>query len=322
MRIGIATGKCIVGPIGPSGSDLSGSGEAPILADRLQRAAQPNTIWICGKTRQLAGNRFDFEALEPVSVRGQTQRVQAYELIGVKARHNAFDGAGERKLTPLVGRESEWEQLQEAWGRTQRGQGHVVSLVGDAGLGKTRLLYEFKRAVDKSAGGKVYEGSCFDHDYGGNPLFLPFREVVKSLFSLDDGSKQVADLLGEGARQIELDPAALPALRHLLSQTAGEFAGLPSVVIRKRTVEALCELVAAVARRHPLALIVEDFHWTDEPTKEVVEKLVADAANLRLMLVLAFRPPEDPPRGALNQQWVQRVLNRPHSTRLDLHSIG
>jgi tetratricopeptide (TPR) repeat protein len=197
-----------------------------------------------------------------------------------------------RGLTRFVGRDLELQRLLSAWHQVQQGHGHVVSVVGEAGLGKSRLLYEFKRQLEQT-GTRYVEGTCFT--YGGSISYLPFLAVVRALCGLEEDGAEVEAkrLIAAHLATLGLAPTAVaPYLHNLLSFTVEDdlFPKLTADLIRQRTVEALKTLVVAEATRHPLALIFEDVRWIDKATEEVVSAVVDAIPTLPLLLVLVYRP--------------------------------
>jgi tetratricopeptide (TPR) repeat protein len=167
-------------------------------------------------------------------------------------------------------------------------------VVGEAGLGKTRLLHEFRRVLDASSGATaVYEGSCFAH--ADTSSYLPFRDLLRVLFRLQetDSAEQVAQRVAGAASELGVDPAAVtPFVLNVLSYSVDDevFRALPAHVVRERTVAALRAVIVAAAVRRPLVLIIEDLHWIDEATEEVLSGLVSDVEGANVLLVLVFRP--------------------------------
>ena len=294
MRLGVNTGTVVVGRIGDNlRMDYTAVGDTTNLAARLQQAATPGAVWVGEATHRLSANEFTWERLELDKLRGREGAVVAYVLTDLKHTVGGrFEDPGIRGLTPLVGREQELKQMEAAWGDARDGKGRVVSVVGEAGLGKTRLLHEFKRIVSSSASSMLCEGSCFDH--GNTTSYLPFRELLKTLFRLQSvrSETDAVTRVNRGVEELGLDGSVASAILNVLSYPVADegFRTLPANLIRERTVKALRAVIAAVAARQPLALVFEDLHWIDQATEEVVSALVDDAPTLSLLLVLVFRP--------------------------------
>jgi class 3 adenylate cyclase len=288
MRLGLNTGTVVVGRIGDDlRMDYTAQGDTVNLAARLQQLAPPGAVWVAEATYRAAGAAFVWQALGPLPVKGKAVPVAAYELRGRLASRSRFDAVARRGLTRFVGRDPELRQLLAAWGQAQQGHGQVVSVVGEAGLGKSRLLYEFKQQLGQ-AGARYVEGTCFT--YGESISYLPFLDIVRTLCGLAEGGDEAA-----AKRQIDahlatlaLEPSAVvPYLHNLLSFTVDDaiFPRLMPELIRQRTVAALTTLMVAEARARPLVLILEDVHWIDVATEDVVGALVEAMATLPLLLV-------------------------------------
>jgi class 3 adenylate cyclase/tetratricopeptide (TPR) repeat protein len=293
MRLGINTGSVVVARIGDTlRMDYTAQGDTTNLAARLQQMAPAGTIWVGESTYRVARSAFEWRSIGPVAVKGRETPVGAYELVGRRALRSRFEAKAQRGLTRFIGRDQEFEALLARWNTARRGLGQVVSVIGEAGMGKSRLLYEFK---ERLAGERTpyLEGSCFT--YGDSISYLPFVEVVKALFGLE---RATAD--AEARRQIdrrlaelEVAPAAVvPYLQNLLALPVDDpgFATLPPHLVRERTVTALTTLIQRVAARQPFVLIIEDVHWIDQATEEVLGALVEALPALPLLLVLVYRP--------------------------------
>jgi class 3 adenylate cyclase/tetratricopeptide (TPR) repeat protein len=342
MRVGVNSGTVVVGSIGDNlRMDYTAVGDTTNLAARLQQSAPAGAIWVGEATHRLGGNEFAWERLEPGSVRGREGSVVAYEL--VEHRHpvpNKFDEPSGRGLTPLVARERELQQIEAAWAQARLGRGGVVSIVGEAGLGKTRLLHEFKRNLGSGPPSIVCEGSCFAH--GDTSSYMPFRDVLKSLFKLE-GIHSESEAARSVARVVEdlgLDSTSVAApILNVLSYPIADktFRALPANLVRERTVSALRAVIRAVAARQPMVLVIEDLHWIDQATEEVVSALVNDAEALNLLLVFVFRPEylhtwgdrANHSRIALarlpspsSAEMVRAVLHRPHAIWVALRQLS
>ncbi len=335
MRIGINTGIALVGPIGDNlRLDYTAVGDTTNLAARLQQSAPAGAIWVSQATHRLASAQFEWEALEPLRVRGREEPVRVLALLALRATPAAsVDPSSERALTPLIGREQELKQLEDAWVEARQGRGRVVSIVAEAGLGKTRLLHEFKRKV-AARSNTFYEGSCFDH--GQSSAYLPFRELLKSLFQLESVDSDIdgAARVGRAVAELGLDATVAAAVCSLLSYpVATEPRAMSAQVIR----DALRAIVVAVASRRPVVLVIEDLHWIDQATQELVTGLVDQAHGLQLLLVFVFRPEylskweklKDHPLIALtglpspsSAEMVRAVLARPQATWVALRRIS
>jgi class 3 adenylate cyclase/tetratricopeptide (TPR) repeat protein len=336
MRIGVNTGTVVVGRIGDNlRMDYTAQGDTTNFAARLQQMAPPGAIWVGDPSYRLARAAFEWRPVGPIMVKGRETPASTHELVGRRPLRSRFDVQAQRGLTRFVGRDLEFKQLLSCWTRAKQGQGQVVCVVGEAGLGKSRLIHEFKDRLSRE--GDLYlEGSCFA--YGERVSYLPFIEVVKMLCGLEGLSQE-----GEAKRRIDgrvaalaLDPAAVtPYLQNLLAFTVDDpsFEKLPSHLIRERTVAALNALLLAAAVECPLALIIEDAHWTDKATEEVVAALVEAMAAEPLLVMLVYRPEYlhawtttayhtyialSQLPSASTAEMVRAILDKPYASRLPL----
>ena len=336
MRMGINTGVTVVGPIGDRlRMDYTAVGDTTNLAARLQQMAPPGGIWVSSATQRLAGDHFEWEALPSQPVRGREEPVRVFSLLDLRASTaNRFDPAEERRLTPLIGREAELGRFEQAWSLARAGAGQVLSVIAEAGLGKTRLLHEFKRRLAPDERSLLCEGSCFDH--GTTSAYLPFREPLKALLQIEGvpADAEGASRVSKAVADLGLDAMVSAVVLSVLSFPAPEekFGAISAQVVR----DALRRVISAVAARRPLVLIIEDLHWIDQATQEVVNGLVEDAKSLSLLLVLVFRREylrafaEPGSRldssavdgAALDAEMQRAGLSKPHATWIALAPIG
>jgi class 3 adenylate cyclase/tetratricopeptide (TPR) repeat protein len=293
MRLGLNTGMVVVGRIGDDlRMDYTAQGDTVNLAARMQQMAPPGAIWVAEATYRAAGEAFVWQALGPMLVKGKAAPVEVYELRGRHASRSRFDMVARRGLTRFVGRDPELEQLLAAWGQAQQGGGRVVSVIGEAGFGKSRLLHEFKQQLGQ-AGARYVEGTCFT--YGDSISYLPFLDIVPAMCGLEEGGDEAAakHQLAAHLATLALEPSVVaPYLHNLLSFTVDDavFPKLTPELIRRRTVAALTTLTVAEAHAYPLVLILEDVHWIDKATEEVVGAVVEAMADVPLLVVLVYRP--------------------------------
>ena len=294
VRIGIATGLVVVGePIySDEGCQQTAIGETPNLAARLQNLAGPNGIVIDAATRQQIGGFFKFRDLGTIALKGLPNPVPAWEVVEEAAVESRFEALHAETMTPLVGRQEELDLLQRRWERARSGEGHVVLLSGEPGIGKSRLMVELEQRI----GAESHVSLC----YFCSPLYQdsPLRPVIARWehaagFAHGDG-------LQEKLRKLEamLLPGGTSAedvalIADLLSvPTDWRYPKLEYSPQRKKekTFEALNRRLAGLARTNVVLMLFEDAHWTDASTLELLETTIEGLAELPVLLVVSFRP--------------------------------
>ncbi len=293
LRIGINTGPVVVGRIGDDlRMDYTAQGETVNLAARLQTAAVPGSVLISEATEALVSGYFVTSDAELHTMKGIDRPVRAFTVTQQRRRRARFEVAVERGLTPLVDRTRELTRLVDSVARARGGRGQVVSVVGEAGVGKSRLLYELRRRL---ADERVLclEGHCLPHGEA-----LPFHLVAQFLqvnFGLEEGetAPAQAEKVAQGIER--LDPAlawTVPYLRHVLGLPADELEseGLDQVQRKRRLIDAVKALTLRGAQHQPLVLLAEDLQWVDRNSEEYCRALVDSVATHPIVLVFTHRP--------------------------------
>ena len=290
LRIGLNTGLVVVGRIGDDlRMDYTAVGETTNLAARMQSLAEPGSILATGATHRLVEGYVRSEARGPVEVKGLSEPVAAYRITG-RRRRTRLEVSAERGLSPLVGRDRELAVLRERLERAQQGRGQVVSIVGEPGVGKSRLLFEFHREL-AGTHATFLAGRCLA--YGRSTPYLPLLDILRSNFQIDEGDNdlQIDEKLRRGVRA--LDPALepiLPPLRELLLHQPDEtLKRLDAKSRRQKTFEAIRALTVAGGERAALIIVVEDLHWIDQTSEEYLAFLIDSLAGLRVLLVTTHR---------------------------------
>jgi len=293
MRMGINTGLVVIGAIGTDlRMDYTAVGDTTNLAARLLALARPGQIVVSRRTQHLRDGFFVFEDLGDHQVKGKAEPVRAYGLISEMTGRTRLEVSVERGLTPLVGRERELRCLFETYRRAAEGRGAVALLVGEPGVGKSRLLYEFLHRLDPD-GVLELETTCAS--YGRSMTYRPIVELVRRYLDLSDG------LTGEGIRsrvaeQLQIlglegeEPSVL--LAHFLGVSApAEFLNrLSGPQLKERTLGVLRDVFLRASAQVPLIVVLENIHWIDTASEEFLARLAAGVHGHRVLLLLTTRP--------------------------------
>lgn len=289
VRIGIASGLCVAGRLNQG---LAGEptviGDAPSLAVRLQAHARPNSVVCGGVTRQLAGELFRFQPLGSVVAKGFDEPVAIWEVLGENDLQSRYKATRAATIARLIGRTHERALLDERWSTACRGEGQVVVITGSPGIGKSRLARSLADAIDRDRH-RVLAFQC-------SPLFAqsPLYPVVRHLEA------------AAGVAPAEPQPVRLAKLESLLRQNGADVVLLDDLApllldpgqkpraeperLRADTFAALVRLVTALRGGRPTLLLIEDIHWIDPSTRELVQQILAGVAREPLMVVLTARP--------------------------------
>ncbi|HEY1432129.1 MAG TPA: AAA family ATPase, partial [Stellaceae bacterium] len=297
VRIGIATGVVVVG-------DLTGSGEAqergvvgetPNLAARLQTLAQPGTVVIAPSTRRLTGGHFDYRELGGVALKGFDDPVGACQVVAESALESRFEAQHEIALTPLIGREEELELLRRRWRQAEEGEGRVVLLVGEAGIGKSRLT---RALLEGLAGEPHLRLRYFCSPHHRNSALFPVISQIEHVADLlrDDTAEQKLAKLDAVLARTAAEPEAVDLIADLLSLPARYPAPELSPQQRKdKTLTALLAQIERLAREQPVLMLFEDLHWIDPTSLELLTAIVDRVQRLPVLLLATARPEFGPP---------------------------
>ncbi len=302
VRVGIHTGVVVVGDVGEGvRQELLALGETPNIAARLQHLAAPNTLVISAKTYQLIEGYFTCEALGEQPLGALAQHLPVYRVLQASGVQSRFEVAAAHGLTPLVGRAPEVGLLVERWTRVKEGMGQVVVLEGEAGIGKSRLVQVLK---DHVAGEAHTWLECRGSPYYQHTALYPITDLFQRWLPWRPGEapgatlQKIEALLAQAQLALaevvplvaELVGLPLPAERYPRRT-------LPPEQQRQRTFEAFLAIVGALAEQQPVLVIVEDLHWVDPSTLELLALLLDQAPTMRLYTVLTCRPTFQPPWG-------------------------
>ena len=293
MRVGLNSGPVIVGSVGNDlRMDYTAIGDTTNLASRMESMARPGTILVSRDTHKTARDYFKFEPLGKVKVKGKEEPVEAYELVEAGEVETRIAAAIARGLTRFVGRKREIAALKEAFEKAQSGSGQVVGIVGEAGVGKSRLILELRGVLPKEEY-TYLEGQCLH--YGGSMAYLPLLDILRSYFDIKEGEREFALKKTMNEKIIQLDEklkGILPPLHEILSLKVEdeEYLKLEPQQKREKTFEAIRDLLIRESQNRPLILAVENLQWIDRTSEEFLSYLIGWLANAHILLVLLYRP--------------------------------
>ncbi len=311
MHSGINTGLVVTGEVNLEKGTHGITGDAINLASRLEGLADSGEILVGHETYKQAEGYFIFERLEPVKVKGKEEPIVAYRMIAPSTRRTRFEVSAQRGLTPLIGRKRELEHLLESFGRAKSGRGQAISIVSEAGLGKSRLLYEFRKAVAKEDV-TFLEGKCLS--YGKGVAYHPLKDILKSNFDIMEGDEdhKITEKIRGNLNTLRVDEAStLPYLLELLSVDDNSVNKIPMSPESKknRIIESLKRITLKGAEIRPLIIAVEDLHWIDKSSEDVFKEILDYIPEAPVFLLFTFRPEFVPPWD-LKSYHAQMNLNR------------
>jgi len=290
VRIGIHTGPVVVGVLGDSRSmNYTAVGDTTNLGARLESLAEPGMVLISEATRRLVLGMFEMRLVGSFQVRGKAEPVVAYEVLSV-CEASPIALAEARGLTPFIGRRDELEALHAAFERVLRREPQVVAVIGDTGSGKSRLLYEFRHRLD-GQDLAVFEARCssLTQALPYAPFSAMFRNYL-GITSADDAGcacdkvRQGVAVLGEHADRF------FPYLCRFLALPGEAMRSSSADIVKQETFQGIARLIMAISRERPVLMLIEDLHWMDESSREMLEMAVARLRHARLGLVFTHRP--------------------------------
>src|SRR6516225_3854065 len=298
-RIGIATGLVVVGDLIGEGSaqQLSVVGETPNLAARLQALAEPDAVVIAAGTRQLVGDLFEYRDLGVVEVKGIAGPVPAWQVLRPSVVASRFEALRGSALTRLVGRDEEIELLVRRWARAKAGDGQVVLISGEPGIGKSRITAELEGRLRAELHIRL---RYFCSPYCRDSALYPFIDQLWHAAEFGHSDPPTAKLEKLEALLSRAAPRDedVPLLADLMSLAVSERHLLPNLSPQRkkeRTLEALSRQLEGLARQQPVLMVFEDAHWIDPTSRELLDLTIERIRTLPVLVIVTFRPEFQPP---------------------------
>ena len=298
-RVGIATGLVVVGDLIGAGSaqEQSVVGETPNLAARLQALAEPDTVVIAAGTRQLVGDLFEYRDLGAVEVKGIAGPVPVWRVLHSSVVESRFEALRGSTLSPLVGRDEEIDLLLRCWARANSGQGQVVLLSGEAGLGKSRITAALEQRLQAEPYLRL---RYFCSPYHQDSALFPFIDQLGRAagFARDDPPASRLEKLEVLLAHAEPPKEDVAFLADLMSLPASERHPMPNLSPQRkkeRTIEALIRQLQGLVGQKPVLVVFEDAHWIDPTSRELLDVAIERVRSLPALLIVTFRPEFQPP---------------------------
>jgi len=294
IRIGLNSGLVIVRSIGDDlKMNYTAIGDTVNLGSRMESSAVSDTILVSEKTYNLTQKYFEFEPIGKIQIKGKTEPQEAFRLLGNSSVVTRLEASEARGLTRFIGRNENKEMLLSCFDKAASGSGQVVSLVGEAGVGKSRLMLEFKKILSTGKNFSWLEGRCLH--FGNSMQYLPILDILKSYFNIKENDSE--SVIKQNLKEIilALDEklvSSIPALEELLSLQVEDvkYKTLEPKDKKRELQEAITNLLIQASQSKPLVIIVEDLHWIDKTSEELLGFLIESLPNTHILLVLLYRP--------------------------------
>ena len=293
IRVGLNSGGVVVRSIGSDlRMDYTAVGQTTHLAARMEQLASPGGTRLTANTLALAEGFVQVRSLGPVPVKGIAEPVEIFELVGAGAVRTRLQAARARGFTRFVGRNVEMEQIRQSAEQARKGRGQLIAVVGEAGVGKSRLFYEFLHS-HHTQGWLVLEASSVS--YGKATAFLPLADLLRAYFRIDDRDDTRSVRAKVTGMLLTLDRAlenAVPAILWILDALAPEDAFLAQEPAERHrhAVESVKRVLLRESRVQPLLLVFEDLHWVDAETQGVLDSIVESLPTAPVLLAVNYRP--------------------------------
>jgi class 3 adenylate cyclase/tetratricopeptide (TPR) repeat protein len=325
VRIGIHSGPVVFGPIGENlPMEYTAIGDTTNIAARLQQVADPGTILVSDATRRLAQGFARLESVGPLVLKGNDEPIVAYRLLGVSHRRSGLRESGSDHPTSFVDRYSELTILNGFFQQAESGRSQVVGVVGEPGIGKSRLLAEFHQQLVSGRASWV-EGRCAS--YGTAIPYWLLLDLLRSNCTIieTDNPKTIIEKIRVGLREVGMDPERdSPVLLHLLGvKEVGDSSALSNPeAVKAKAFEIFRQLSVEGSRQRPLVLVLEDLHWVDKISEEFLGSLAENAPGAHILMLATYRPGYRPPWIDKSYAWqtLLQPLSRDDSRQM-VHSV-
>jgi len=317
IRVGLNSGEVVVRSIGSDlHMDYTAVGQTTHLAARMEQLARPGTTLITDTTLRGAEGFVQVKSLGPTPIKGLAEAVQIYEVAGAGTARTRLQAAMARGLTRFVGRDAEVDQLRQALDQAGSGRGQIVAVVGEPGVGKSRLFYEFIHS-HRTQGWLVLESSSVS--YGKATPYLPLVDLLKSYFKIAEQDDTRAVRAKVTGNVLTLDEGLKDSVGPLLWVLDAlpkdhDFMGLDAAERRTRTLEAVKRVLLRESRTQPLLLVFEDLHWIDAETQALLDAMVEGLPTASILLAVNYRPEYQQPWGNKSYYRQLRVDALPPDT--------
>ncbi|HXA26327.1 MAG TPA: AAA family ATPase [Acetobacteraceae bacterium] len=316
-RVGIATGQVVVGDLIGRGASLQRGvvGVTPNLAARLQGVARPNTVVIGAATRRLVGGSFIYSDLGQVALRGFDESVPAWEVVGESTVDSRFEARAGGTLTPLVGRHEQLAVLQSRWEQARSGDGQVVLISGEPGVGKSRIITEFEQRLSDDPHARL---RCFCSPHRQDTALHPFIAQITRAAALtpEDAPRthlqKLETLFAPLTDKSDEDVAVIADLLSIPTQGYYAPLTLPPRRRKERTLDVLLTYLGGLASREPVLAICEDFHWADPTSHELLDLIIPFVRDRRVLMLVTHRPDLE----------VSELVQDQHVTRVSLDRLN
>ena len=298
VRLGCHTGLVVVGELSGTGHDDMALGETPNIVARLQGIAEPNTLVIGALTHHLLGGLFTCRSLGSPPLKGVAAPLEVYQVLHESTARSRLEAIGNTGLTPLVGRQTEVQRLEESWAEVVDGRGQVVLLSGEAGIGKSRLVRHISEQTADAAWLVPFQCSPFYQDTALHPVIDALERVALAFERQDSATQKMRKLEGWLVQNGQPLADAVPLFASLLSiPLTREYSPVtaPPDQLKQQTLQAIALIMLNRAARQPLLFVMEDLQWVDPTTIELLSLIIEQVPAAQIMMLLTYRPDFEPP---------------------------